>query len=396
MNLNNTIKRRFTIIGILLIAISGSFGLTKLKPPPDKKILEKQDPLVEVFSLVPATEFFRVSSQGSVAPRTQTILSAEVSGSIISISPKFVAGGVFVAGEELLRIDQTEYLAAVERSEAVLNQRNIEYDGAASLRTQGYRAESEYASAAAALAIAKADLVNARRNLERTSISLPYDGMIKSKQADLGQFVNRGTQLGMSFAIDYAEVRLPLTDQDIAFVDLPQAVDLKKYGSAEGPLVKLTAIQKAQEKSWQARIIRTEGVVDERNRVTYAVARIEDPYKLNSPNVNESSLPIGTFVSADIEGSVVENVVKIPRQVIRANNQVIFIDPEDRIRLHQVEIIRSDSEYAYVLASSLSEMRISLTVMELPINGMRVRTRVVEQTTTTSDGVVGQNLINKN
>ena len=120
----------------------------------------------------------------------------------------------------MLRIDPTNYEVAVHRAEATLKQRQIEYDGAEKLRSQGYRAESEYASAAAALAAAEADLVNARRNLERTRISLPYAGMVRSKEADLGQYVNPGTRLGVTFATDYAEVRLPLTDSDLGFIDL--------------------------------------------------------------------------------------------------------------------------------------------------------------------------------
>ena len=369
------IKRAFLITGIFVFAIAGSFGLSKLKPAPDKKEMAAMDPLVEVLSLSPSTETFRIASQGTVRPRTETNLSAEVSGSIVAISSKFIAGGVFSAGEELLRIDQTNYTVAVDQAAAVLAQRQIEYDGAAKLRTQGYRAESEYASALAALAAAKAALVNAQRNLERTRISLPYDGMVREKAADLGQYVNPGSRLGITFATDYAEVRLPLIDQDLAFVDLPEASDIRDSGEALGPLVSLKAIQRGTLQTWEARIVRTEGVVDEKNRVTYAVARIIDPYNLYGTTSNSTTLPMGTFVAADIEGLTVTDVVRIPRITLRANNQVLFIDLDDRIRLGYVDVMRADGEYAYLRGSSLPEKRISTTVIELPINGMKVRTR---------------------
>lgn len=370
------VKRAFLIAGIFVSAAGLAVGLSQMKPPPETKDIPDVAPLVEVLPLVEASASFRIASQGTVRPLTETILSAEVSGSIVRISPKFVAGGVFSAGEELLRIDPTNYVVAVDQAKAILTQRQIEYDGALKLRTQGYRAESEYASAAAALATAKADLVKAERNLERTHITLPYDGMVRTKEADLGQYVNPGTRVGITFATDYAEVRLPLTDRDLAFIDLPGAAEISMSGAAEGPVVYLSAIQKGQMAHWQARIVRTEGVVDEKNRVTYAVARVQDPYKLHTEAGGESSLPMGTFVAADIEGTTVDSLIRVPRTALRGNSQLMFVDADNRLRIRTVDVLRADAEYAYLRGGVMLGDRISTTVIESPINGMKVRTSV--------------------
>ena len=372
--MNRKFKRAFLITGIIAGAVGLAVGLSNLKPPPETKDIPDVAPLVQVLPLVESPATFSIASQGTVRPRTETILSAEVSGSIVGISPKFIAGGVFAKGEELLRIDPTNYTVAVDQAKATLEQRQIEYDGALKLRTQGYRAESEYASAAAALAAATADLVIAERNLERTHITLPYDGMVRVKEADLGQYVNPGTRLGVTFATDYAEVRLPLTDQDLAFIDLPDAADISGSGVAQGPQVELSAMQKGQLERWQARIVRTEGVVDEKNRVTYAVARISDPYKLHTDTSEESPLPMGTFVAADVEGTTVANVIRIPRSSLRGNNQLMFIDAENRLRIRTVDIVRTDAEFAYLRGGTMLGDRISITTLESPINGMKVRT----------------------
>ncbi len=371
--MNRKGKRALLITGIIAFAIVGAAGLTLMKPPPQTKELPDAAPLVAVTTLEAFDADFRIASQGTIRPRTETILSAEISGAIISISPKFIAGGVFAKGEELMRIDPINYAAAVDRAEATLTQRQIEFDGAEKLRSQGYRAESEYASAVAALAAARADLVNAERNFERTTISLPYDGMVRSKDADLGQYVNTGTKLGVTFATDYAEVRLPLTDQDLAFVDLPDAADISESGSVAGPSVILSATQKGQERSWMARIVRTEGVVDEKNRVTYAVARIEDPYKLTTMSKVEPPLPIGTFVAADIVGMKVSNVVRVPRIALRSNSQLMIVDSDNTLRLSNVDVLRFDAEYAYLRAGAVAGDRVSLTTIQSPINGMTVR-----------------------
>lgn len=362
------------ILSVLAGAIGLSFGLTMMKPPPEKKDTVTVDTLVEVQPLIAETVSFTVESQGSVRPRTETILGAEVSGAIVSISPKFIPGGVFEKGDVLLQIDPTNYQVAVEQASALLAQRQIEFDGAAKLRSQGYRAESEYASAAAALASARAELVRAQRNLERTDISLPYAGMVRAKEADLGQYVSVGSRLGITFATASAEVRLPLTDRDLAFIDLPDAADIAGSGATDGPSVTLSAMQRGEITEWNGRIVRTEGVVDESTRVTYAVARIEDPYLRDANSAGDAPLPIGTFVAARIEGTTVSDVVRIPRSALRGNGQLVVVDDDNRLDIRDVEILRADSRYAYVRSGVTEGERISLTVIENPVNGMRVRT----------------------
>ena len=368
------VKRAVLIASIFVVAIGGAAGLSKMKPPPETKDTAVVDVLVDVMPLERSVANLSVRSQGTVRPRTETILSAEVAGSIVSISPKFIAGGMFAKGEALMRIDPTNYVVAVEQAEAFLKQRQIEFDGAEKLKSQGYRAESEWASAAAALASARADLVKARRNLERTFIRLPYDGMVRNKEADLGQYVNPGARLGVTFATDFAEVRLPLTDNDLAFVELPNAADVTGNAAANGPIVELSAVQQGQPAQWTARITRTEGVVDEKNRVTYAVARIEDPYKLREGTEHDSPLPMGTFVAANIAGLTVENVIRVPRSALRGNNQLMFVEDDNRLRIRTVDILKADAEYAYLRGGAVPGERITLTNIESPINGMKVRT----------------------
>ncbi len=383
------VKRGLLIIGIFVVAVGGAVGLSKMKPPPESKEIADATPLVEILPLEQMTATFTIASQGTVRPRTETVLSAEVSGSIISISPKFLAGGVFAKGEALMRIDPTNYTTAVDQAKATVTQRQIEFDGAKKLRSQGYRAESEYASAVAALAAATSDLVRAERNLQRTYITLPYAGMVRAKEADIGQYVNPGTRLGVTFAIDYAEIRLPLTDRDLAFVELPDAAAISETGSAAGPLVELTAMQKGRLSHWQAQIVRTEGVVDEKNRVTYAVARIEDPYNMRAASVAESALPMGTFVTATIQGTTVENVVRVPRISLRGNDQLMFIDAENTLQIQTVDVLRADAEYAYLNGATIFGDRIILTAIESPLNGMSVRTSddpVEESTDDLGDG----------
>ena len=367
--MHRSTQRKILIGVILLAALLLAIMMAGMKPEPPKKEREEIDTLVEVLVLETMTANFSIRSQGTVRPRTQTILSAEVSGTVTSISPKFIAGGVFAKGDVLLRIDPTNYDVAVKTATALVMQRKIEFDGAAKLRQSGYRAESEYASAVAALASAEAELVRAKRDLERTFVRLPYDGMVRAKETDLGQFVSPGTRLGVVFATDYAEIRLPLTDIDLAFVELPSAAEITASGGADGPAVVLSAIRKGQPRDWPATIVRSEGVVDESSRVTYAVARLVDPYRLRTDG---TPLPMGSFVTARIEGVTLDGIIRVPRNALRGSDQLIFVDDDSRLRIRAVEIVRSDAEYVYLTGGVAPGDRIVMTALETPINGMKV------------------------
>ena len=367
-------KRRNLAISLAIIVaafVAAGAMVQAFREPPPERETPQIDALVDVIELESMTANFTVRSQGTVRPRTETILSAEVSGTITEISPKFIAGGVFASNEVLMRIDPTNYTVAVDQAEALVKQRQIEFDGAEKLRQSGYRAEAELASAAAALATARADLVRARRDLERTYIRLPYEGMVRAKEVDLGRFVNPGTRLGVVFATNYAEVRLPLTDGDLAVVDLPNPSEITETGGAPGPAVTLSAVQRGKRAEWQAQIVRGEGVVDESSRVTYAVARVHDPYRLHDGG---TPLPMGTFVAAEIAGTGLDGIVRVPRTALRGSDQLIFVDDESRIRIRSVEIARADAAFIYVSTGAAPGDRIVTTALETPVNGMRVRT----------------------
>jgi RND family efflux transporter MFP subunit len=366
------LKRILLIGGILVGSLVLAALMSTMRKEPPRKEVENLPLLVEVVEVEPVSASFTIRSQGVVQPVTETVLSAEVSGAIVDISPAFIAGGVFQAGEVLLRIDPTNYSVAVKQAQALVKQRQIEYDGASKLRSQGYRAESEYASAAAALASAEAELVRARRNLERTEIRLPYDGIVRGKDADIGQFVSPGTRLGVTFSTDVAEVRLPLTDRDLAFVDLPYAAKITATGEASGPVVILSAAQRGRPTEWPARIVRSEGIVDENSRVTYAVARVEDPYRLRSEG---APLPVGSFVSASIDGRSTDGLLRVPRYALRGSDQLLFVDDGNVLKIRNVTVVRADADYAYLGAGAASGDRVIITTLESPINGMLVRTK---------------------
>jgi hypothetical protein len=125
---------------------------------------------------------------------------------------------------------------------------------------------------------------------------------------------------------------------------------------------------------WTAQIIRTEGVVDESSRVTYAVAHIEDPYSLTREG---DVLPVGTFVKAAIEGMTMKRVFRVPRSALKGADELLFVDENQTIQIRRVTVVRTSSEHVFITGDVEPGERIILTAIESPVNGMPVRTRVV-------------------
>ena len=151
----------------------------------------------------------------------------------------------------------------------------------------------------------------------------PYTGRIRTKSVDVGQFVSRGAPVARVYAVDYAEVRLPIPDAELAYVDLPLAFR-GQAGDAKGPKVTLRAQFAGREHTWQGRIVRTEAEIDPQSRMVQAVARVADPYGQGG-RPGRPPLAVGMFVEAEIEGRWTSSVV-LPRVALRGGDTVYVID----------------------------------------------------------------------
>lgn len=343
---------------------------------------------VEVMRVSAANEKITVTAQGSVSPRTQTTLISEVSGLITEVSPAFVAGGFFNKGDVLVRIDDRNYRAEVKRAQASVRaaETNVTREtGLADYAREDWeRAQSvlrsskaatnlalrkpQQAEALASLEFAKADLEKRQGDLDRTVIKAPYDGMVREKRADIGQFVTSGSPLAVTFSVEVAEIRLPLPDSQLPYLNLNE-VELVQ---GLGPRVELSANIGGQLNTWNGRIIRTEGVFDERSRVIYLVAQINDPYNRQSQEW-EHSLRIGTFVEAAIEGKPLDNVIRLPRTALRRDNTIWTVDDNDTLRPVTVVVARADEQSVLVQSGLNPGQLICLTVPQNPLPGTSVR-----------------------
>ena len=373
-------------VAVLLVGLLVSATMFTLKPEAPTRTPVTVIPQVRVVEVDMIDLPLIVRSQGTVNPRTESQLVPEVTGRIIE-----VAGGFFEAGDVLLSIDPHDYEQVIvqreaeitaaqlriaeEEAEKELAQWGWDRIGTGEARSLTMR-EPQIASAKASLAAAQANLETARRNLARTQVRAPYAGRVRDKSVDRGQFVTIGTPVARIYAVDVAEIRLPLPDDELAHLNLP----LNYRGDAgriRGPRVKLRANFAGQVYEWQGRIVRTEGEIDTRTRMVHVVAEVNNPYGRGT-DPNRPPLAAGMFVEAEIEGRIAEQVAALPRAALRGNNQVLVVDNDDRLQHRDVTLLRTTPTHIIVTKGLDAGEHVNLSSIEVVSDGMEVQTFLVE------------------
>jgi RND family efflux transporter MFP subunit len=358
----------------VLIVDSGP-KLEQLPPPSNA-------PLVRTWTAQPESVQMSAVTHGSVLPRTESELVPEVSGRVIYMSPSLVSGGFFSKGDILLKIDPLDYEVALEQARAVLASSKSELTNArkaharqqdlakkqSTSESQRDDALNRMQAAEAALREAQARLSRAERDMERTHVTAPFEGRVRSERVDVGQFITRGSPIASLYSTDFAEVRLPIHDEELAFLDLPLAgvVD----GSTSQPVAILRARFAGKAHEWEARVVRTEGELDPKTRMINVVAQVEAPYKTRG---DRPPLAVGLFVEAEILGRVVDNVFVIPRSALQSDGKVYIVTADNTLDFREVKILKIVEEDVYISAGLEEGETVCLSSLVNAIQGMTVR-----------------------
>ena len=390
-----SVKKAIIPIAIILISALATRALVRSRPEVETREVEPLAPLVRVIEVERQDLAFGVHAQGTVLPRTETTLISQVAGEIVRTASSFETGGFFSRGETLVELDSRDYQVAVRRASAQVAQARlqvVQQEAEAEVAIEEWRQlgegepsalvsrQPQVAQARAALEAAEAELEKAELDLERTRIRAPFDGRIRSKRVDLGQFLTPGTPLATIHATDYAEVRLPVADDQLAYLDLPFAY--RAGAGAVGPAVELRAHFGKRPHSWRGRIVRTEGELDARSRMLNLVARIENPYARVAGESDRPPLVVGMFVEAEIEGRPASAVAVLPRSALRPEGdgyQVLVVDGDNRLRFRDVEVVRLEGERAIVGDGLAAGDAVCVSPLDIATDGMKVRVAATEE-----------------
>lgn len=361
--------KKILLIVVPLLFFSIAYLMKTFQPEVEKRGAPPQASiLVETMNVEAKDISLEIPSLGKVRPRTRSTLLPQVSGEIIEISPNFREGGFFEKDEVLLRIDQRDYKAQLAISEsnlleaelalreeeakskqALANWKRLEKNSSAA--PELVLRKPQLAAVKARLQSAKAQLDQAKLNLERTVIKAPYAGRVLAKNVDVGQVVAPSTNLAELYAIDYLEVRLPVKSHELGYLALPE---LYRYEGikAEPELSSVTIVNRfgLKDEYWQAKLLRTEGAIDEQSRQLYVIAQIDDPYGMQVEE--KRPLKIGQYVTALIKSKELKQAILIPNKAIYQDSYVYLLKGDE---LHRQNIkVEWQNEHDALVASGLS------------------------------------------
>ena len=376
---------RFLPVIILIFGLFISFVISSTEPKPNKGIEIPKPTAVFYDNPQKKDVTLRVTTNGEVRSVTEINVIPQVSGRIIQVADEFIDGGNIKKGQPLIWIDDRDYRLATisaesrvaqakkllerEIAESELAKKDWEELGEGEASPLTLRIP-QLEEARALLNAAEADLEKAKLNLERTVINLPFDGLIKKKNAGIGQYVNAGSILGSAFSTEKVLIPLPLTDTELSYLGLPLGYESKGY--FDGPKVVFRSYISRKNIEWLGRITRTSGSIDSQTRLVYAYAEVLNPYDEDPP------LAIGTYVDAEIEGNFISNGFILPIAAIKNDNEIYVIDQNSKLKIKKIEIVGTEEDKV-IVKGDISELdMVVISTINTGYEGMELTPMILE------------------
>jgi RND family efflux transporter MFP subunit len=324
-----------------------------------------------------------VDVMGTVTAAREIGLKSQVSGKVVKVSPDFVPGGFFQAGEPILNIDAKDYELAVQEVEAEVTE--AEYD----LKVeQGYQkvsarewdllqeagkstqAEADLAlrkphlaKAQADLRAAKAKLEQARIDLSRTRVDAPFAAMVESKDTDLGAAVAEQGSLATLVGTDEFWIQASVPVDRLGWINLPSAT------RPEGSKARIISGSGAVESVREGRVVRLLPSLEDEGRMARVLIAVKDPLNLEGrPGVKP--LLLGSYVSVKIEGNELTGVYAVPRTAFRDNSRVWVLADDGTLDIRTVDPVWKDENSIVIREGLKPGERIVMSDLSAPVQGM--------------------------
>lgn len=399
--------------GLLVAAVVVVYLLGVFAPKPEKQAPPPQSPLVSTTPIEVRSGSLLVRGTGTVQPVREIQLTAQVAGRLVDVSDALVSGGRFRAGEVLARIDPSDYRNAVQQAQAQVTQAKVqllkarEQAGAARRDYQRVKErtdrapeldstelgrlvfnEPQVAQAEANLESAKATLNNAQTRLARTTLEVPFNGMVRTKQADLGAYLAPGTPVATVYGTDAVEITVSLPSRKAALIQnlwrtAAQRTDINLPATVSHTYGGNTF-------SWRGTVHRVEGAVSEQTRTVDVVVRVQNPYDLDGGAQVQSRMPeqpstserpplaVGTYTTVDIQGRREGTYHVVPRRAVHTRTPdqppTVWTAVGDSMLVKRpVELIQTVEEDTYLAPTLPSDARIITTDLRVHSDSMAIR-----------------------
>ena len=373
--------------GILLVAIVITTLIFLTEPTASSEGATKQMAmLVKVEPAKKGNYTPIIVATGSVQPVEDVMLSPLVSGQVIRRDPSFIPGGFVEKGEVLLQIDPSDYRNTLELRKSELQQAETDLsvemgrqevaeqdlellglDSISSDQRSLVLRKPQLNSVEASLKSAKASVQQAQLNLSRTTIKAPFDAHILSQNVTVGSQVSPGDNLGRLVGTDFYWVNLTVPVNKIKWLRFPNS------DSEKGSPVKVMSSSAWNKDEFREGFLYKQvGALDDQTRLARILVKVTDPLAKDSEK-NKPELMIGSFVEAHMEAEEIKDVIRLNRDHIRSNNTV-WVMQDGELQIREVEIILSDSKYAYIKKGLEDDDKVVVTNLSTVSNGIKLRT----------------------
>jgi len=213
----------FITLALMLWMASGVMQAKEAPEITDKSSVIIPKVKVETFQAKNISD--SVELYGRTEPDRITSLKAEIAGKVEQVLAQ--RGSFVKQGQPIVRLEENDLAAQLSRSNALYQQREIEYQGAKKLNLDGYQGEVQVSSAAANLASVKAEIKRLTIALENTIIRAPFDGVLNTRYVEQGDYVKSGDNVAMIADLNPLVVRAYVTENQVSQLSVGQSANIR-------------------------------------------------------------------------------------------------------------------------------------------------------------------------
>jgi RND family efflux transporter MFP subunit len=366
---------------ILVLGVGATAGLVASRDVEEQTVPEEQSTPVEVVLAAPGEAIARIETTGVVAAAQQVSIVPQVSGALTMVSDQLIPGGRFAQGELMARIDSRDYQLGVEQERGRVQQAQVEL---AMERARQETARREWAllgndgeapelaarrpqlvAAELSQEAAKSGLSRAELALSRTAIRAPFNAMVLTESADVGQVVG-GSPIATLVGTDRFWVNVSVPVEQLIVLDIP---GVRGESGSKAAVVQQVGGERITR---SGEVLRLAGQLDPQSRTATLIIAVDDPLNLSAGT--DPGLPMlpGAFVDVVIEGRSMAGTFTVPRVALQGGDHV-WISQDGRLARRDVTVgWRNGDEI--VLTGGLSEgEQVITTPISFPIEGMAVQ-----------------------
>jgi len=372
---------------VLAVGLAVATYVTRKAPRAQKRAPARVVPVVEVQIIEQEDQRVTVPAMGTVIPAREMELRPQVSGEVVSLHPEFIDGGYITQGSEVLKIDPVDYELAATLAEAKVKDAEsvlelAEEEAAAAKEEWGLlhsgddgtkeelpplvAKEPQLAAAQARLKAHQAELEQAELDLKRTSVRVPFNAIVRTKNVEVGSLVTPQERIAELVGVDEYWVRISVPVDYLKWISFP------KQDSLRGSPVRIV-YRSGDERTGE--VIKLLGDLESEGRMARVLAAVKDPLGLKNPEQKMGPLLIGEYLRVEIEGSPLKQVFRIPRVALRDNDTIWVVDDDSTLDIRSVKTLWRDTQTVFFKEGATSGDQLVVSDLAAPVVGMKLQVK---------------------